>query len=174
MQTGFEGCIPFSPIKSCIQKVCSVSLVWEALLFSLSLFLTRPSTNIFYKITQNSALRCLNILITILLGQHVLDRPYNRKNVNGQRHIIILSSTTRLCTEFKETSVDTYTENRVIRRDSRFINNDPVSTREELLSGTSSELKKTSKHFQVPTATINTSIKNTGVTLQKSDSKLKL
>ena len=110
----------------------------------------------------------------ILLGQHVLDRPYNRRNVNGQRHIIILSSTTRLCTEFKETSVDTYTENRVIRRDSRFINNDPVSTREELLSGTSSELKKTSKHFQVPTATINTSIKNTGVTLQKSDSKLKL
>ena len=84
----------------------------------------------------------------ILLGQHVLDRPYNRRNVNGQRHIIILSSTTRVCPEFKETSVDTYTENRVIMRGSRFINNDPVSTREELLSGTSSELKKLKSFFR--------------------------
>ena len=76
------------------------------------------------------------------------------------------SSTTSVCTEFKEISVDIYTENRVIRSDSRFINHDLVYTREE-------SVKSTNK-FQVPTATTNTSIKNTGFILQKSDSKQKL
>ena len=103
-----------------------------------------------------------------------------------------------VCTEFIEISVDIYTENRVLRGDSRFINHDPVSTREESLksseavSGTSSEntsvdfrINKTNRlivfnyssstsstnKFQVPTTTTNTSFKNTGVILQKSDSK---
>ena len=66
-----------------------------------------------------------------LLGRHVVDRPYNRRNVNGQRHSNLPSSTTRVCAEFKEISVDTYTDNRVLRGDSRFINYDSVSTREE-------------------------------------------
>ena len=68
-----------------------------------------------------------------LLGRHVVDWPYNQRNVNGQRHTYLPSSTTSVCTEFKEISVDTYTENRVLRGDSRFINHDPVSTREESL-----------------------------------------
>ena len=48
-QTGFEGCILFSSIKSCIQKICSVSLVRETLRVSLPLFWTRPSTKNFTK-----------------------------------------------------------------------------------------------------------------------------
>ena len=106
-------------------------------------------------------------------------------------------SATRVCNEskqisVKEISVDTYTEERVLRGDSRFINHDPVPTREESLesseavSGTSSEntsveirINKTnrlvvfiysnstsnSNNFQVSTTTANTSIKNTGVIL---------
>ena len=133
-----------------------------------------------------------------LLGRHVVDWPYNQRNVNCQRHTYLPSSTTSVCTEFKEISVDTYTENRVLRGDSRFINHDPVSTREESLkiseavSETSSEntsvdfrtnkinrlivfnyssgTSSTNK-FQVPITTTNTSFKNTGVILQKSDSK---
>ena len=89
-------------------------------------------------------------------------------------------------TEFREISVDTYTENRVLRGYSRFINHDPVSTREESLksseamSRTYSEntsadfrINKTNRlavfsyssstsitnEFQVPTTTTNTSIK---------------
>ena len=31
VQTGFEACVPFSSIKSCIQKICAVSLVRETL-----------------------------------------------------------------------------------------------------------------------------------------------
>ena len=93
VQTGFEGCILFSSIKSCIQKICLVSLVRETLWVSLSLFWTRPGTKNFYKITQK--LRHLNILITDynLLGRHVVDRPYNRRNVNCQRYSNLPSST---------------------------------------------------------------------------------
>ena len=55
LKTGFEGCILFSSIKSCIQKICAVSLVRKVLGVSLPLFWTRPSTKSFYKITQNSS-----------------------------------------------------------------------------------------------------------------------
>ena len=126
---------------------------------------------------------------------------YNRRNVNGQRYSNLPSSTTRVCTEFKIISVATYTENRVLRDDSRFIDHDPVSNREESLkssktvSRTSSEkasvdfrINKSNRvivfnyssstsstnKFQIPTTTTNTSIKNTGIILQKSDSKQKL
>ena len=203
MKTGFEGPILCSSIKSCIQKICAVSLVREALQVSLPLFWTRPSTKNFYKITQSSSFSATSPEHTKynLLGQHVVNRPYSRRNINGQRYSNLPSSTTRVCTEFKETSVDTYTENRVLRGDSRFINHDPVSTREETLeiseavSGTSSgnasadfrinkrirlivfnystSTSSTNK-FQVPTTTTNTSIKIKGVILQKSDSKQKL
>ena len=43
VQTGFEGFILFSTIKSSLQKFCSVSLVRETLRVSLPLFWTRPS-----------------------------------------------------------------------------------------------------------------------------------
>ena len=126
---------------------------------------------------------------------------YNRRNVNGQRYSNLPSSTTRVCTEFKIISVATYTENRVLRDDSRFIDHDPVSNREESLKSSktvcrtssekasvdfrinksnrvivfnySSSTSSTNK-FQIPTTTTNTSIKNTGIILQKSDSKQKL
>ena len=38
VQTEFEGCILFSSIKSCIHKICAVSLLREALRVSLPLF----------------------------------------------------------------------------------------------------------------------------------------
>ena len=122
-------------------------------------------------------------------------------NVNSQRHSNLSASTTRVCTEFKEISVDIYTENRVLRGDSRFIKHDPVSTIEESLksseavSVTSSKntnvdfrINKTNRRiafnysnstsstnkFQVPTTTANTSIKNTETILQKGNSKQKL
>ena len=84
-------------------------------------------------------------------------------------------------------------ENRVLRGDSRFINHDPVSTREESLKSSEAvsvdfRINKTNRvivfnysnstsstnKFQVPTTTTNTSIRNTSVILQKSDSKQKL
>ena len=147
VQTGFEGSILSSSIKSCIQKTCAVSLVREAFRVSLPLFWTRPSTKYFYKINQNSSFSVASLEHTNynLLGRHVVDRPYNRRSVNGQRHSNLPSSTARVCTEFKEVNVDTYTENRVLRGDSGFIDHDSVSTREEslksseVLSGTSSE-----------------------------------
>ena len=69
----------------------------------------------------------------ISLERHVVNRPYNRRNVSGQRHSNLPSSATMDCPECKEISVDTNTENRVLRDVSRFINHDPVSTREESL-----------------------------------------
>ena len=174
-------------------------MIRETLRVSLPLFWTRPSTKNFYKITQNSSFSVASPEHTnySLLGRHVVDRPYNRRNVNSQRHSDLPSSTTRVCTEFKEISIDIYTENRVFRGDSRSINHDPVSTREESLKSsevvfrTSSEntsanfrINKTNRlivfnylsntsstnKFQVPTTTTNTSVKNKGVILQKSDS----
>ena len=114
--TELDGCILFSFIKSCIQKICAVSLVREALRVSFPLFWTKPSTKNYYKITQNSSFSVSSPEYTNynLLGQHVVHRPYNRRRDNGQRRSNT-SSTTRVCTGFKEISVDTYTENRVLR-----------------------------------------------------------
>ena len=104
VKTGFEGCILFSSIKSCIQKICAVSLVREALRVPLPLFWTTLSIKDFYKITQNS-----NFSVVLpehtkynLLGRHVADRPYNRRNVIGQRHSNLPSSTTRVSRELKK------------------------------------------------------------------------
>ena len=104
MQTGFEGYILCSSIKSCIQKICAVSLVREVLQVSLPLFWTRPSTKNFYKITQNSSFSVASPEHTKydLLGRHVVNRPYSRRNINGQRHSNLPSSTTRVCTELKK------------------------------------------------------------------------
>ena len=121
-------------------------MVREILRVSFPLICTRSSTKNFYKVTQNSSFVASSEHTNYnLLGRRVRDRPYNRRNVNGQSHSNLPSSTTRVCTEFKEISVDTYTENRVLRDYSRFINHDSVSTTEESLksseavSGTSSE-----------------------------------
>ena len=51
----------------------------------------------------------------------------------GWTYFNFLSSTTRVCIEFKEIGFDTYTGNRVFMVGSRFINHDPVYTREESL-----------------------------------------
>ena len=178
--------------------------LWSGKLYeSLCLcFGLRPAPRIFTKLIKIPVLvlRHLNIPIIIylddmLLIDHTIEEPLMARDHN------LPSSTTRVCTEFKEIRVDTYTENRVLRGDNRFINHDPVSTREESLksskavSGTSSENKKinfrikkisrliafhyssstsSTNKFQVPTATTNRSIKNTGIMLQKSDSKRKL
>ena len=114
--TELEGCILFSFIKSCIQKICAVSLVRETLRVSFPLFWTKPSTKNYYKITQNSSFSVSSPEYSNynLLGQHVVDRPYNRSSVNGQRRSNT-SSTTRVCAGFKEISVYNYTENRVLR-----------------------------------------------------------
>ena len=81
-----------------------------------------------------SVLRRLNILIINYLDDMLLiAHTVEERNVNGQRHSNRPSSTTRVCTEFKEISVDTYIENRVLGAGSTFINHDPVSTREESL-----------------------------------------
>ena len=132
---------------------------------------------------------------------HVVDGPYNPKNVNGQEHCNFPSSTSRVCTEFQKISLDTYTENRALRSDSKFISRNLVFIGEEsvenseVVSRASSEntcadfiIYKTNKLvainylnstsstniFQAPTRITNTSIKNAGVILQKRDSKQKL
>ena len=84
-----------------------------------------------------------------LLGRHVVDRPYNRRNVNDQKQSNLPSSTTRICTEFNNISVDTYTENRVLRGDSRFTNHDPVSTREESLKSSEAVSRTSSENTSV-------------------------
>ena len=76
VQTGFEACVPFSSIKSCIQKICAVSLVRETLWVSLHLFWTRPSTKNFYKISQNSSFSVTSpehTWTTLLIG-HTIDQ----------------------------------------------------------------------------------------------------
>ena len=140
----------------------------------MPLFWTNPSTKDFYKITQNSSFSVASPGHSNynLLGRHVFDRPYSQRNVNDQKHRNLPSLTTRNNTEFKEISVDTYTENRVLRGDSTFIIHDPVSTREESLKSSEASrlivfnffsiISSTNK-FQVPTTTTNTSFKNTGV-----------
>ena len=176
--------------------------LWSGKLYkSLCLcFGLRPAPRIFTKLIKIPVLvlRHLNIRIIIylddmLLIDHTIEEPLMARDTP--------SSTSRVCTEFKEIRVDTYTENRDLRGDNRFINHDPVSTREESLksskavSGTSSEYKKinfridktcrliafhyssstsSTNKFQVPTATTNRSIKNKGIMLQKSGSKRKL
>ena len=159
-----------------------------------------PTPRIFTKLHKVAVLHRLNILIIIYLDDmlligHTIGESLIARDSN------LLSSITRFCTEFKEISVDTYTENRVLTGDSRFINHDPVSTREESLKsseavwGTSLEkasvdfrINKTNRlivfnyssstsstnKFQVPKTAANTSIKNLSVILQKSDSKQKL
>ena len=194
MQTGFEGCICFSYIKPCIQKICLVSLVRNTFKVSLPLFWTRPRTKTFYKINQNSSFIVASPehINYNLLGWHIVNRPYNRKNVNGQRHSNLPSSTTRVCTEFKEISFDIYTDNRFLRVDSRFINHEESLKSSEAVSKIFSEntsvdfrISKANKlivfnyssstsstnKFQVPSTTTITSIKNIWVILQKSNSK---
>ena len=64
----------FSSIKSCIQKICAVSLEKLRVSF-LPLLWTRPSIKNFYKIIQNysiSVLPHLNILIIIYLDDMLL------------------------------------------------------------------------------------------------------
>ena len=133
MQTGFEGRILFSSTKSCIQKVCSISLTREHLRASLPLFWTWPITKNLYEIAQNSSFNVASIKHTNynLLGRHVVDRPYNQRNLNGQGHSNIPSSTITVSTEFKEISLDTYTEKRVLRSNCRFINHGLIFTGEE-------------------------------------------
>ena len=202
MRIGFEVRTLFSSIKSGIQKVRSIPLVRETLRVSLPLYLTGPNTTNFYEITQNSSFTvALTEHINYNLFGHVVDGPYNRKNVNGQEHCNFPSSASRVCTEFQKISLDTYTENRALWSDSKFINRNLVFIGEvslensEVVSRASSEntcadfiINKTNKlvainylnstsstnKFQVPTRTTNTSIKNAGVILQKRDSKQKL
>ena len=83
MQIGFEGRMLFSSIKSCIQKVCSVSLVRETLRVSLPLFWTWPSTKNFYEITLNSSFSVTSTEHINLLEQHVINRLYSQRNVKS-------------------------------------------------------------------------------------------
>ena len=74
MQSTFERCVLFSSIKSCIQNICSVSLVRETSRVSLSLFWTSPAPTSFTKLVKISVsvLRRLNVLITIYLDDILL------------------------------------------------------------------------------------------------------
>ena len=120
------------------------------------MFCTRPSTKNRYKITLNSSLDVAlsgNTNYNLLRG-HVVDRPYNRRTVSSQKQSNLPSSTTGVCTEFKKISVDTYTENRVLKAGSRFINHVPLFTREENLK-CSGAVSRTSSgkrvHFRINT-----------------------
>ena len=91
MQTPSEGCILFSSIKSCIQKVClgflgqgSFTSFFLCLCFGLG-----PAQRIFAKLlkTPVSVLRCLNILIItylddmLLIGHTIEERLMARNTV---------------------------------------------------------------------------------------------
>ena len=106
MQTGFEACILFSSIKSGIHKICAVSLLGKLYEFLCLCFGLGPAPKIFTKLLKIpvSVLRCLNILIIIYLDDMLL---IGHTNVNSQRYSNLSSSTARVCTEFKEISVDT-------------------------------------------------------------------
>ena len=51
-----------------------------------------PSTKNFFKIIQNSSFSVASPEHTNQnsLGRHVVDKPYNRRNINGQRHSNLL------------------------------------------------------------------------------------
>ena len=89
--------VPLNP------EISAVSSVNEALRVSMPLFWTRASTKNFYRITQNSSIRFAALDRTNygLLERNIVDRPYNRRNVNGQRDSNLPFSRTRACTEFK-------------------------------------------------------------------------
>ena len=74
VQIEMEGRILFSSIKSYIQKVYLIFLVWETLWASLPFFWTWTSPKIFTKLLKISVsvLRRLNILITIYLDDTLL------------------------------------------------------------------------------------------------------
>ena len=74
MQIGFEGCLLFSSIQCCIQKICVVSLVKETLRVSLSLFGIGPAPRNFTKLLKIpvSVLRRQNILVIIYLDDMLL------------------------------------------------------------------------------------------------------
>ena len=145
MQTGFEGCILFSSIKSCIQKICSVSLVRKLYSFLCLCFGLGPAPRIFTKLLKIpvSVLRRLSILIIIYLDMLLIGHTIEETLMARDTVLFLL----------KEISVDTYTENRVLSGDSKFINHDPVSTRKkslkssEAVSITSSE--NTSVDFRI-------------------------
>ena len=106
--------VPLNPASKTFVQFLWSGKVYRFLCFCFGL---GPVPRIFYKITQNSS-----FIVALpehtnynLLGRHVVDRPYNRRNVNGQRHSNLPSPTTTAYTEFKEISVDAYTENRVPR-----------------------------------------------------------
>ena len=65
----------------------------------------------------------------------------------------------------KEISVDTYTENRVLPGASRFINNDPVSTKEESLKS-SEAVHRTSSENKIVNFGINKTNRLVVLTIQ--------
>ena len=74
VQTGFKRCMLFSSIKSCIQKICAVSLVRDALRVSCLCFGLGPAPRIFTNLLKVpvSVLRHLNILIIVNLDDMLL------------------------------------------------------------------------------------------------------
>ena len=74
VQTGFKRCMLFSSIKSCIQKICAVSLVRDALRVSCLCFGLGPAPRIFTNLLKVpvSVLRRLNILIIVNLDDMLL------------------------------------------------------------------------------------------------------
>ena len=161
-----------------------------------------PSIKNCYKITEDFSFSVTSAELTNynLLERNVL-MDFKIEETLVARDTVIFS-TTRVCADFKENSLDTYTENTVLRGDTRFINHDPVSTREASVESSEAVFKTSlgnssvnfriiranrfvvfiylsstsiTNKFQLPKRTTNTSrSKNTGVILQKSDSNQKL
>ena len=74
MQTGFEVFILFDSIKSCIHKICAVSLVREALRIFCLCFGLGPAPRIFIKLLKIPVLvlRRLNIPLIIYLDDMLI------------------------------------------------------------------------------------------------------
>ena len=137
LKAGFEECTLFSSIKSCIQEVCPVCLVKTILQTSLALFWTRSSTKNFLKITQNSGFSVTSPKETNynLLGRHVADRPYIEERLMVKDIVIFPLQKLGFALNLNKSVNREHRENRVLTGDSRFINHDPVSTREGSLKG---------------------------------------
>ena len=203
VQTGFEGYMLFSSIRFCIQKICSVSLVRETLRVSLPLFGIGPAPRIFTKLLKIlvSVLRRLNILIIIYLDDMLLIGYTIEETLMARDTVIFLLQQLGFVLNLKK-SVLTPTQRieslgvtvdslimtmslvekkvpRVQKQCQELIQKTQVSILELtklicLLSSTIQAVLPGTNKFPVATTTTNTIIKNTGIILQKSDSKQKL
>ena len=138
------------------------------------MFWTRSSNMNLHEIAHSSSFSLMSTERTNynLLWQLVVNKPCNQRSVDSQGNLF--SSATRVCTETKKISLECYTENRVLRGSSENSSvNFRINKTNRLVVFNYSISISSTKKFQVSATAANTSIKNTRVILQKSDSKQK-